>query len=84
MLNEQEDYPVFAACELLELSPSTYYYRPVQADENELEATIEEIAGQFLIYGTRRITNQVVEKVSINSHDLGKEVLFSIDFQNSD
>ena len=59
MLSDQEDYPVSAACELLELSPSTYYYRPVQADESELEATIEEIAGQFPIYGTRRITNQL-------------------------
>ena len=59
MLNEQEDYPVSAACELLELSPSTYYYRPVQADESELEATIGKIAGQFPIYGTRRITNQL-------------------------
>ena len=46
MLNEQENYPISAACELLELPPSTYYYRPVQADENELEAAIEEIAGQ--------------------------------------
>jgi hypothetical protein len=27
---------------------------------------------------------QAVENVSINSHNLGKEVLFSIDFQNSD
>ena len=59
MLSEQEDYPVSAACELLELSPSTYYYRPVQSDESELEAAIEEIAGQFPIYGTRRVTNQL-------------------------
>jgi len=59
MLSEQKDYPVSAACELLKLSPSTYYYRPVQADESELEAAIEEIAGQFPIYGTRRITNQL-------------------------
>ena len=59
MLSEQEDYPVSAACELVELSPSTYYYRPVQSDESELEAAIEEIAGQFPIYGTRRVTNQL-------------------------
>ena len=59
MLNEQEDYPVSAACELLELSPSTFYYRPVQTDESELETAIEEIAGQSPIYGTRRITNQL-------------------------
>jgi putative transposase len=59
MLSDQEDYPVSVACDLLELSPSTYYYRPVQSDENEFEAAIEEIAGQFPIYGTRRVTNQL-------------------------
>ena len=59
MLSDQEDYPVSVVCELLELSPSTYYYRPVQSDESELEAAIEEIAGQFPIYGTRRVTNQL-------------------------
>jgi putative transposase len=59
MLKDQEDYPVCVACELLELSPSTFYYRPVQSDESELEAAIEEIAGQSPIYGTRRITNQL-------------------------
>ena len=59
MLSEQEDYPVSVACELLELSPSTYYYRPVQSNESELEGAIEEIAGQFPLYGTRRVTNQL-------------------------
>ena len=59
MLSDQEDYPVSVACDLLELSPSTYYYRPVQSDESEFEAAIEEIAGQFPIYGTRRVTNQL-------------------------
>ena len=59
MLSDQEDYPVSVACDLLELSPSTYYYRPVQSDESEFEAANEEIAGQFPIYGTRRVTNQL-------------------------
>jgi putative transposase len=59
MLSDQEDYPLSVACNLLDLSPSTYYYRPVQRDESELEAAIEEIAGQFPIYGTRRVTNQL-------------------------
>ena len=59
MLSDQEDYPVSVACELLELSPSTYYYRPVQADDSELEEAIEEIAGHFPIYGTRRVTNKL-------------------------
>jgi transposase InsO family protein len=59
LLSDQEGYPVSVACDLLELAPSTYYYQPVQSDESELEAAIEEIAGQFPIYGTRRVTNQL-------------------------
>lgn len=59
MLSDQEGYPVSVACDLLELAPSTYYYRPVQSDESELEEAIEEIAGQFPVYGTRRVTNQL-------------------------
>ena len=43
MLSDQEGYPVSVACDLLELAPSTYYYRPVQSDESELEEAIEEI-----------------------------------------
>jgi transposase InsO family protein len=58
-LSEQEGYPVSIACDLLEIAPSTYYYRPVESDESELEEAIEEIAGQFPVYGTRRITNQL-------------------------
>jgi transposase InsO family protein len=59
LLSDQEGYPVSVACDLLELAPSTYYYQPVQRDESELEAAIEEIAGQFPLYGTRRVTNQL-------------------------
>ena len=59
MLNEQDGYPVSTACELLDLPHSTYYYRPVEVDECELEAAIEEIAGQFPAYGTRRVSEQL-------------------------
>lgn len=52
-------YPVTGVCKLLELSRSTYYYQSVQADETELQAAIEDLAGQFPIYGTRRITHQL-------------------------
>ena len=59
MLKEQEGYPVSAACELLELPRSTYYYQPVDVDESELEAAIEEIAREFSAYGTRRVSEQL-------------------------
>jgi putative transposase len=59
MLNQEESYPVGAACDLLELPRSTFYYRPVVADESVLETAIEEIAGQYPTYGTRRVTHQL-------------------------
>ena len=55
MLNQEEGYPVSAGCDLLGLSPSTYYYQPVRSDESELEASIDKIAGQYPTYGTRRV-----------------------------
>ena len=54
-----EGYLLTKVCELLELSRSTYYYQPIQADESELQAAIEDLAGQYPTYGTRRITHQL-------------------------
>jgi len=58
MLN-QEGYAIQAACEVAELPRSSYYYQARPANENELETVIEEIAGQFPTYGTRRVTHQL-------------------------
>jgi putative transposase len=59
MFNQQDYYPTGVACDLLRLSRSTYYYQPVQTDESELETAIEEIAGQYPTYGSRRVTHQL-------------------------
>jgi putative transposase len=59
MLNQEESYPLGAACKLLGLARSTCYYQAVQTDDSELEGAIEEIAGQFSTYGSRRITHQL-------------------------
>jgi transposase InsO family protein len=59
MLKREESYPLGAACQLLGLARSTCYYQPIQSDENELEGAIDEIAGQFPTYGTRRVTYQL-------------------------
>ena len=55
----QEGYPITMTCDLLELSQSTYYYKAVQVDESALENAMEEIAGQFPTYGTRRMAKQL-------------------------
>ena len=58
MLAEQ-GYPVCAACELLGLPRSSYYYQQVEVDERELEEAIEEVTGQFPTYGTRRVSQHL-------------------------
>jgi putative transposase len=50
---------VAQACELIELPRSTYYYRSQKADESQLVADVETVAGEFPKYGTRRIRSQL-------------------------
>jgi len=52
-------YPVGVACTVLALSHSSYYYHADKKDERELEEAIEEIAGEFPTYGTRRVSQQL-------------------------
>lgn len=59
MLKHQEEYPIAAGCRLLELAPSSYYYCPVEKDEQGMQAAIEEIAGRFSTYGSRRIAQEL-------------------------
>lgn len=47
------------ACELVELPRSSYYYRSHKADESQLVADLEEVSGQYVTYGTRRIRSQL-------------------------
>ena len=59
MLHEQEGYGVEAACRLLGLPHSTYYYRPIPVEEDLLERAIEGVAGKYPTYGTRRVARQL-------------------------
>ena len=59
MLTEREGYPIKVACDVLELPRSSYYYRPVEQDEEELVKAIETVAGEFPTYGTRRMSQQL-------------------------
>ena len=58
MLN-QAGYSIRAACEVAKLSRSSYYYRASEVEEGQLEAAIEDMAGQFPTSGTRRVTHQL-------------------------
>lgn len=50
---------VQAACEVTELVHSTYYYQSQRAEESQLVADLEQEAGRFPMYGSRRLTHQL-------------------------
>jgi len=52
-------YPTVVACAVLDLARSSYYYYPDKKDEDKLEEAIEQIAGEFPRYGTRRVSQQL-------------------------
>ena len=54
-----ELYPVTVVCNVLSMQRSSYYYQPVERDEDALKAAIEELAGQWPTYGYRRITGEL-------------------------
>ena len=54
-LHEQHGYAVEQACQLIELSRSSYYYHSQKADESQLVKDVKEVAGQYVRYGTRRV-----------------------------
>jgi putative transposase len=59
VLSEQESYPITAVCKVLDLPRSSYYYHPVEKDEGELEQAVEQVAGAYPTYGTRRVSHQL-------------------------
>jgi len=48
-----------AACEVTGLVSSTYYYQSQRAEESQLVADLEQEAGRFPLYGSRRLTHQL-------------------------
>jgi transposase InsO family protein len=62
ILVEKHGYAVRRACDLLGLSPSSYYYRRQTAEDLRLEADLKLLAGQHPTYGTRRLMHQLRRK----------------------
>jgi hypothetical protein len=48
MLSEQEGYPVAVVCQVLGLARSSYYYRAVEKDEDEVEALVRGRTSGFI------------------------------------
>ena len=59
MLSNDEHYPVYAICRVLDLPRSTYYYRRKESNDQRLREAIEVIVGEFPTYGSRRVTKQL-------------------------
>jgi transposase InsO family protein len=56
---QQEGYAVRQACELLDLSPSSYYYHSNGQAMDQVEMALIVEAGNHPTYGTRRLTHQL-------------------------
>ena len=53
------EYPVSAVCDVVGLPRSTYYRQSAPSDEAGLRQAVEEMAGEFPTYGSRRIAAQL-------------------------
>jgi putative transposase len=58
-MHEYLHAPIELACELVDLPRSTYYYKNHKPDESQLEQDMEQVVGQFPLYGTRRVAHQL-------------------------
>jgi len=58
-LVQQEGYSVSQACELLDLSHSSYYYASHLHQADQIEMALKVEAGKHPTYGTRRLTHQL-------------------------
>jgi transposase InsO family protein len=59
MMLSEAGYAVSQACQWLELPRSSYYYAPVERDEQMIVAAIQSVAAEYATYGTRRVTRQL-------------------------
>lgn len=79
------EYPVRSLCAALELAPSVYYYQaPESADEVQLKAYIQDLAGRWPTYGYRRITVQLhrEHQVTVNSKRV-RRLMQELDIQGA-
>lgn len=53
------DYSIRQLCQLLQMSPSTYYYNEKRIVEKELVEKLKELAGQWPTYGARRLSQEL-------------------------
>ena len=67
----RQDYPqcsVRRLCRLLDVAPSSYYYKEELGDERDLRDRIERIALEFPRYGYRRMTAELRRRGAVVNH----------------
>lgn len=52
-------YPVQLLCAVVDLAPSSFYYRAVPRDDPALEEQIRKVTGAWPTYGVRRVAHQL-------------------------
>jgi putative transposase len=61
-------YPVGLLCQVLQVSPSSYYYEPQGRDDLTVLSWIEEVLVRFPVYGYRRVTKQLHREQHVVNH----------------
>jgi len=71
MIDRGDDLPVTRQCELVDLSRSSVYYKPVplSAKDLDLMRQIDEIHLAYPFYGSRKIRNELWAR----GHDVGRD-----------
>ena len=58
-MNLSQTYPVQRVCEALGISRSSFYYQARQTDETALREALKKAAGQYVKYGSRRLSKEL-------------------------
>jgi putative transposase len=54
-----QHYPIRLVCQVLDVAPSTYYYRAQPRAETDLTVALTNLAAQWPTYGSRRLTHEL-------------------------
>jgi len=69
------DYPVQVICEVLEVARSSVYYTKAKTDETALKKAIERLAGDWVTYGYRRLTQMLHREGWMVNHKRVRRVM---------
>jgi len=71
-------YPLQLVCDVVGLSPSSYYYQPHPRTDASLRAHIETVVGEWPTYGYRRVTAQLEREHTLANHKRVQRVMLAM------